>query len=519
MNPKLVQQATLGTPDAWALLLRAGAESLLNDVRFQPDQTQPGENDFCEEDATETFSVREIAAALNLLSYPQNCAACVATLGRSNKRVSVDNLVTFMSRAGSVVDENKSTRLTYARLCGTVGRWLARFPSFQQDLSVRLPPLFHAETLASEQVKEEAERLWRTSRSTNERAEALKALRRFVPDEARELLDAVFLEEKPDVRTAFLNALTVNLGENDAPFLEKTLKSKSAECKRAALLLLCKIPTSRISTAMQERAELVASGKVPDYDADCEIAQFPKDEKPLAFSVVQAIPLRYWTEKHNLSPKQLGERYPFEEKTESLYFGWAQAYLNDVYDVNRKRDLDAPQVVLGSYPYAFEWLDFLFDLWKKVDAASLNLRVRWDRTYRPNFIDDWELSLAACDPHTARSRLLIQRVGVRSMSQDQWKRRIEYEPKPYFGEFTREYLRRLTYKNLDPWDASLAFQLIYFEPKTRKEIVQTIRERESTPAWLRSRLSQALGAYDVVEEFVSCFGEYEDPPLKRPSDC
>ncbi|MBP5622423.1 MAG: hypothetical protein J6X44_10450, partial [Thermoguttaceae bacterium] len=472
MNPSLIQQATLGTSDAWTLLLRAGAEAFLDDVRTSPVQTKLEDVDFCEQDANEPLSEREIDAALNLLRFSKNSEVCVVTLDRSNKRFPAERVVDFMSRVEFAGDERKTTFQSCARVCGNVGRWLAKYETFRHDLSLRLPPLFHAETLAPEQAKIEAERLWRNARSTNERTAALKALRRVDPNEARELLDAVFLEEKPDVRVAFLNATSVNLSESDAPFLEKALKSKSAECKRVALLLLCKIPTSPHALAMRERAELVAAGETPEYDEDCKIAQFPDDDRRLAFSVAQAVPLRYWTEERNYSPERLAERYPFEEKTEPLYFGWAQAFLNEIYDVNRKSELDAPQAILDSYPNAFEWLDFFFDLWRKVDAAGAFPRVKWEKSCFPKLID-WELSLAACDPHTAREKGLIQGVGIGSYDHNQWIRRIECEPKPYSEEFTNKYLNRLAFKNPDVWDVSLASQMIYFTPEARKKIVQT----------------------------------------------
>ncbi|MBR4750589.1 MAG: hypothetical protein IK077_02400 [Thermoguttaceae bacterium] len=544
MDADIVRQAVLGTPDAWTLLLRAGAESLLDAVRFQPEQKKLTEDDFCEEDDSETLSEREVRAALNFarnvnaalsgLPYMslRNDALCDVLSNRLVKRVPTNRVVQFMRLCRRIDEQRKSTRSAVARLCGNVGSWLAGFKAFREDapsnlpawgrdvLSTRLPALFSSERLEPEQAKEEALRLWENEKSVKGRLEALKALRRLDPDGALELLDKVFAKEKPETRAELLDALTINLGDRDVPFLEKAFKGKSAEIKRTALLLLCKIPTTPQARAMQERAELVAAGETPTRDDDCEIAQFPKEEKSLAFSVVQALPLKYWTEQYNLTPKRLVERFPFDSKTEPLYLGWAQAFLNDVYDYRRQSELDDPQVVLDAYPGAFEWLDVFFDLWEKLGELSAGDAARIEKIVPPDFIVHWELSLTSCDPHTASRRGLIDKTGFKKKDVERWAYRVEYEPKPYSDEFMRKYVNRLERKKNDYYDVALLARMIHFTPEWRKEIVQTIRDLPvSSDDWIRERLKDATGIYEEVEEFVSCFGEYEDPPLKRPSDC
>ncbi len=520
MDSNIIKQAVLGTPDAWTLLLKAGAESLLDDVRFEPEQAELTADDFCKEEDAEAFSKSEMDLTFDLLRYSGNSYPCVALLARQNKRIPDERVVRFMFETrdfahGSRASDRatRSTYWNYARLCGSVGRWLAGFDAFRQDLSLNLPVLFNLESIDPEAAKDEALRLWQSDKSAKDRAEALKALRRLAPDEAREALDGVFTMEKPGARAAFLDAMTVNLGESDAPFLEKALDDKSADCKKTALLLLCKIPTTTYATAMRKRAEIVASGNVPAYDADCKIARFPEEDQKLAFSVVQAVPLKSWTEKLRLTPRQLVERYPFGPQTEALYFGWAQSFLNDVYDKSRKMELDDPQVVLDAYPCAFEWLDVFFDFWEKFDGLSAKERVRLEKNVPPNFIVNWKLSLTFCDPHTVSKRKLIAKTGFKSDLGGALG--IDCEPRPFSEEFMRAYMDRLARKNkLSYYDAALfPPPLIYFEPRWRKEVVQAASDPR-----LQQYFPQIPAMYDAAEHFVARFGEYSDPPLKRPAD-
>ena len=139
MDADIVRQAVLGTPDAWTLLLRAGAESLLDAVRFQPEQKKLTEDDFCEEDNLETLSEREVRAALKfarnvnaaLSGLPYMClrndALCDVLSNRLIKRVPTNRVVQFMRLCRRIDEQRKSTHSVVAQLCGNVGSWLAGF--------------------------------------------------------------------------------------------------------------------------------------------------------------------------------------------------------------------------------------------------------------------------------------------------------------------------------------------------------------------------------------------------------
>lgn len=96
------------------------------------------------------------------------------------------------------------------------------------------------------------ESIWQTGEPAA-RLMFLRKLRQSDPAKARELLAAVWEQEQPDERSAFVQALSVNLGPEDEAFLESALDDKRKEVRRRSADLLIRLPESALVKRMQER--------------------------------------------------------------------------------------------------------------------------------------------------------------------------------------------------------------------------------------------------------------------------
>lgn len=126
---------------------------------------------------------------------------------------------------------------------GMRGRWLAELQEPWRTVLTR----HHYD------AEEDVLRRWEEGRS-DERCAALQWLRRVQPAAARERLIAVFANEAAAVRAALLATLHVNLGSDDAQFLQSCLADKSQEVRRRAAELLSLLPEASFTLRLQERA-------------------------------------------------------------------------------------------------------------------------------------------------------------------------------------------------------------------------------------------------------------------------
>lgn len=106
---------------------------------------------------------------------------------------------------------------------------------------------------SSEGVPSDLDSAWQTG-TLAERESLLKAVRRVDANRARELVAATWSADVADARRRFVSALTLGLGASDESFLEACLDDRSKVVRRAAVELLAKLPGSRLSMRMLERA-------------------------------------------------------------------------------------------------------------------------------------------------------------------------------------------------------------------------------------------------------------------------
>lgn len=90
--------------------------------------------------------------------------------------------------------------------------------------------------------------------SAGDRRAYLRELRAADPAKARGLLEGGWEKETPDDRAEFLALLAEGLSMDDEPFLEAALDDRRREVRQHAADLLTRLPDSRLSHRMAERA-------------------------------------------------------------------------------------------------------------------------------------------------------------------------------------------------------------------------------------------------------------------------
>ncbi len=193
---------------------------------------------------------------------------------------------------------------------GERGRWLARFnPRWS----------WAAETLAEGALPENAETLWQEG-TRAQRVEILRRLRAVDPAKAREWLEAVWKQEKADVRADLLATFETGLSLEDEPLLVRVLDDRGERVRSAAVPLLERIPTSALSTRMRGRAEAMlvyAGGKLdakPPTAIDTDWTRDGLPEKPPSsigertwwmIQVLIRVPPSHWEQRFSASPEAL----------------------------------------------------------------------------------------------------------------------------------------------------------------------------------------------------------------------
>jgi len=91
----------------------------------------------------------------------------------------------------------------------------------------------------------------------DERAAALRRIRRQNPARGRELMHELWAAERGDARQKLLDALVIGLSDADEPFLEQAIRDARREVRGTALRLIRRIPNSRFGQRWSERARQI----------------------------------------------------------------------------------------------------------------------------------------------------------------------------------------------------------------------------------------------------------------------
>jgi len=206
-------------------------------------------------------------------------------------------------------------------------------------------------------IRKDEKEVWETG-SREERVRLLENLRTVDPAKARELLVTTWPQESAKDRVVFLEKLSAGVSPADEPFLNEALQDRSVEVRRAARVLLARLPNSDFSRRLQELAKQLLSFKKPligkarievalpedpiawlkanGIEIDSPPKNAAKSAGPKAWSLkelVSLIPVRYWSELWQKSPIEIVRAGDESEWRESFVLGFVAA-------VQRDRDPD-----------------------------------------------------------------------------------------------------------------------------------------------------------------------------------
>lgn len=156
-------------------------------------------------------------------------------------RVSPPDLLPDLLEAGR---KGAEVRDLISQVIGERGRWLAACNPEWSYVSAQKP---------SYENPEQVHTLWETG-TRAERVALLTEYRQVDRAAARALVEETWATDPPEDRAAFIEALRHEAGLDDEPLLERAQDDKRKEVRTAAVALLSKIPGSKLSSRMQDRA-------------------------------------------------------------------------------------------------------------------------------------------------------------------------------------------------------------------------------------------------------------------------
>ena len=224
---------------------------------------------------------------------------------------------------------DRELRAAFLPVVGKRGQWLSQFDkdwqwAMESEISSDLPV-------------NELEQCWREGMKST-RLQALSQLRRQDPAMARSWLAETWGKEKAESRLELLETLSINLSNDDIPFLEGLEKDRSANVRSSASDLLCRLQDSALSRQLREWvSELVnytppgksvgakllklaggkASGKIsvtpPSFYEEAwrklGIAEMPPqgmgNRAYWLYELVRRVPTSFWTQRFACPPAQL----------------------------------------------------------------------------------------------------------------------------------------------------------------------------------------------------------------------
>ena len=182
-----------------------------------------------------------------------------------------------------------------------------------------------------------------------EREAYLKQVRVQHPEQARELLIAVWKQEAAATRQSFLAVFSINLSRDDEDFLNGCLEDRSKGVRQLAATLLGQLPDSAFSQRQKQclntwlrfeaggllkKAKLIV--ELPEiYDkswlADGIEEKPPQGKGAKAWWLEQAlstVPPSYWSESWRLSPHDILTMLNKHEWRDTLIAAWREALQN-----------------------------------------------------------------------------------------------------------------------------------------------------------------------------------------------
>ncbi len=233
---------------------------------------------------------------------------------------------------------HKSLQPLIVGCCGYRGEWLA---------------VFNPEWRFS--VSQSDETIWETG-SLDQRKQVLINWRQKEPGKGLKNLQTEWTKEDAATRQSLLETLSINLSENDIPFLESLVNDKSKKVKEQAIYLLTQIPGSAIVTSYEQLLSQSISLKkdkaflgmvnktslnfhlqtVPDSMVKTGIDKLSPnkeltDDEYILGQLVQRVPPDFWERHLSLEPPAIIDLFQKDPQAKKLFSNLVMAvtHFND----------------------------------------------------------------------------------------------------------------------------------------------------------------------------------------------
>jgi hypothetical protein len=226
----------------------------------------------------------------------------------------------------------KALRTALFPVLGERGIWLSRFNPAWNWVQDFLP--------ADESgLPADAETIWQEGTAA-QRVEILRRLRAVDSEKGRAWLEAVWKQEKAEMRCDLLETWETSLSADDGDFLEKALDDRAASVRTVAVSLLTHLPDSAFATRMLERGRAMLSMvkskltiKVPneigkDWQRDGIIENPPNKLGRRAWLLIQvlgSISPTFWETHLGATPTELLDLVSGDKWEVNMLNGWSLA--------------------------------------------------------------------------------------------------------------------------------------------------------------------------------------------------
>lgn len=239
-----------------------------------------------------------------------------------------------------IANKQKTLQTLAAACCGKRGGWLATFNNE-----------WKFSTAGTD------EELWKTGTS-EQRKEILTQLRKTNKTQARQWLQESWPQEDANSKTDFLKILSPTIDADDIVFLESLSTEKSKKVKDETILLLKKIPTSKIVSqyweVTKEAVQLTVEKGLFGINKKKKLTiELPKefnqdifktgieklsnnkaftDDEFIVYQLMQHVPLQNWEHHFNETPEETIKLFQQNEATNKLIpaFILSAVYFNDL---------------------------------------------------------------------------------------------------------------------------------------------------------------------------------------------
>jgi hypothetical protein len=411
-------------PPEGLLLLQAGVEEVIGQAGYEAAALPPPVDPAPPDDAP--------AGSPRLVGLLQNALA-------SNSNELLKEFSGLLRSSGLLIPpellpdvleiQDPSLREAVLPVLGERGRWLSQFhPSWAW--ATQGAGVLSAADLGA------LKRPWDEGNIAT-RSAVLARLRRMDVAEARNWLQAVFKQEKPEHRSRLLEQLEVGLDASDEPLLEESLADRSEGVRRTAADLLARLPTSQFAARMRDRGDAILHGTPAGKGRPPAIACTPPTEIDAAWKrdgvsdqapagrgkravwvegVLRAVPPGHWERRFSADPAVLIETVGEDDFAPAVLEGWTQA-----------------AVAFAAEAETAAWLVPLWNYWLPLAAKASGPKANAARQHASGLLQAM--------PGAEAESCLRAELAAGDATELLVAELVAILPRPWSPEFTRLYLK------------------------------------------------------------------------------